>query len=53
MSRHCEVIRDDDGAVLARVQLTGPLSDEEREALTEFVKLARKKFSEEPKAEPS
>lgn len=45
MGSHCEVIRDKDGTVLARVQLTGPPTDELRDALVALVKHARTHFA--------
>ena len=51
MARHCEVIRGDDGEVIARVQLTGPLTDEERDALRKLVMWARENLAKEKKEE--
>jgi len=38
---HCEVIRDDNGVVIACAQVTGELSDETRAALRAVIEAAR------------
>jgi hypothetical protein len=46
-----EIIRDENGEIIAATCVRQPLTDEERAAIAALVKIARKKFEEDPDRE--